>query len=236
MASVDQIIASAKIRLRLTDTSAPDMALEHYILEGGRSINAIDSFVLRQKEIDVIDGRAELPCDFYRFLAVRITDLDETDDVDNSWRNYDLVLYVNSPFLYSQGCVSSNDNYINFAQTFQIVDGYIHFNSQTPAQKIILSYQARNVDENGVPTFPEHYVRGLVAYACYQYGLSNPVTQLDSTGYSVNQIQSYQQEWVAQRNYIIGSAVKMDARNRKAELMATVNALVTTKNPYFKQS
>ncbi len=236
MASVDQIIASAKIRLRLTDTSAPDMALEHYILEGGRSINAIDSFVLRQKEIDVIDGRAELPCDFYRFLAVRITDFDESCDVDNSWRNCDLVLYVNSPFLNSQGCDCSLDNYINYAQTFQITDGYIHFNSRTPAQKIILSYQARNVDENGVPTFPENYVRALVAYACYQYGLSNPVTQLDSTGYSVNQIQSYQQEWVAQRNYIIGSAVKLDARNRKAELMSTVNAMITSKNPFYKQS
>jgi hypothetical protein len=232
MANIDQIIASAKIRLRLTDTSAPDMALEHYILEGGRSINAIDSFIQRQKLIDVIDGRAELPCDFYRFLAVRITGIEATEDT--AWRNCDTILYVNTPYLYSQGCDCSGDVYANFAQTFQIIDGYIHFNSATPAQQIILSYEARNVDENGIPVFPENYVRGLAAYACFQYGLSNPVTQLDSTGYSVNQIQSWQQEWVSQRNYIVGSAVKLDARNRKAELMATVNSMITTKNPYVK--
>jgi hypothetical protein len=123
---------------------------------------------------------------------------------------------------------------VPFADTFQIVGDQIHFNSYVNATSILITYQARNVDEHGLPCIPDDHVRALTAYACYQYALSYRVTGMDPSGYMPDQIEMYRQEWMAQKAYSRGLAVKKDARQRKAELMATMNALLTGKNPYLK--
>lgn len=39
--SIEEVISSAKIRLRLTDTNNADMALEHYVLQGARDRKSV---------------------------------------------------------------------------------------------------------------------------------------------------------------------------------------------------
>jgi hypothetical protein len=64
--------------------------------------------------------------------------------------------------------------------------------------------------------------------------MSYRVTQLDPSGYMPDQVEAFRQEWVAQKAWCRGNAVKKDARHRRSEIMATVNALITGKNPYLK--
>lgn len=233
--SIEEVIASAKIRLRLTDTNNADMALEHYILSGARSISSLDSFIIKQKSIDLNDGIANLPKDFFTLIAARLQDpIATADDTSLSIGDCSRAIYVNSNYLYSNGCDCSDDDLTPFADTFQIVGNQIHFNSYVNATSILLTYQARNVDDNGLPLIPEDHARALTAYASYQYALSYRVTGLDPSGYMPDQIEMYRQEWMAQKAYCRGLAVKKDARHRKAELMATMNALLTGKNPYLK--
>lgn len=234
-ASVEEIIASAKIRLRLTDTSAPDMALEHYILQGSRSIGALDSYVMKQKKLDIEDGRACLPHDFHTLVALRLVGF--VSDVDSPTGNNSecsRAIYVNTNFLYQEGCECTDDGILPFADTFQIVGNEIVFNGPIGATGALLTYYGRNVDANGFPCFPDDHVRALIAYACYQYALSYRVTSLDPSGYLPDQVEMYRQEWMAQKAWARGNAVKIDARHRKAEIMSTMNALITGKNPYLK--
>lgn len=49
--SIEEVIASAKIRLRLTDTNNADMALEHYILSGARSISPSTHLLLSRRAL-----------------------------------------------------------------------------------------------------------------------------------------------------------------------------------------
>lgn len=345
--SVEEIIASAKIRLRLTDTSAPDMALEHYALQGARSINALDSYSMKQRKLSVTDGKAELPHDFHTLVALRLSEQEQTTDnsyylvvytltpsaataigqtytitvtqynqglYQNVTKTYSFIsstgsetasticsffksqidaepsfslvttasnnltinsvsgfanptiiitstgagftrvtnnidlggssssqnakcsraIYVNVNYLYDNGCDCTDENILSFADTFQIVGNNIHFNGNTDATELILTYYASNVDSNGFPCFPEPHTRAIIAYACYQYALSYRVTGIDPSGYMPDQVEMYRQEWMAQKAWSRGNAVKIDARHRKAELMSTMNALLTGKNPYLK--
>jgi hypothetical protein len=234
-ASVEEIIAGAKIRLRLADTSAPDMALEHYVLQGARSINALDSYLMKQRKLDIEDGRASLPHDFHTLVALRLVGFESSLDSDSGNNtNCSRAIYVNVNYLYDQGCECSDDSILPFADTFQIVGNEIVFNGAVGATGAILTYYGRNVDANGFPCFPEAHVRALVAYACYQYALSYRVTSMDPSGYLPDQVEMYRQEWMAQKAWARGNAVKIDARHRKAEIMSTMNALITGKNPYLK--
>jgi len=346
--SIEEIITSAKIRLRLTDTTAPDMAIEHYALQGARSISALDSYVMKQKKIDVSDGRADLPHDFHTLIALRMLEQEPHEDntyylvvytltpsaatiigqtytmtitqynrgtYQNVTRTYSFVsttgsesastissyfkslidaepyfemqvdastnmtisaisgypnptivitstgagftsvtnniqlsggsnpvpnvrcsraIYVNVNYLYDNGCECTDESILPFADTFQIVGGKIHFNSYTDVSEVLLTYYAHNVDSNGFPCFPESHLRAIVSYACYQYALSYRVTGIDPSGYMPDQVEMYRQEWMAQKAWARGNAVKIDARHRKAELMSTMNALITGKNPYLK--
>lgn len=345
--SIEEIIASSKIRLRLTDTSAPDMALEHYALQGARSINALDSYVMKQRKLSVSDGKVELPHDFHTLVALRMLEQEPVTDesyylvvytltpaaatligqtytitvtqynqglYQNVTRTYSFVsvtgaetastissyfkiqidaeplfslvttasnnltvhsvsgfanpvivitstgagftratnnidlgggtttpnvkcsraIYVNVNYLYDQGCECTDESIMPFADTFQIVGSTIIFNGNTGATEVLLTYYGSNVDSNGFPCFPEPHSRAITAYACYQYALSYRVTGIDPSGYMPDQVEMYRQEWMAQKAWSRGNAVKIDARHRKAELMATMNALITGKNPYLK--
>jgi hypothetical protein len=234
--NVEEIIASAKIRLRLTDTNQPDMALEHYILQGAKSINALDSYILKQKKLEIVNGSATLPEDYHVLIAARLLGIhvDQQSVSVGSGGECRRALYVNAPYLYASGCDCADDSMVNFSDTFQIVGNEIVFNSQAPADYILLTYEARSIDANGLPCFPEDHSRALIAYSCYQYAMSYRVTQLDPSGYMPDQVEAFRQEWIAQKAWCRGNAVKKDARHRRSEIMATVNALITGKNPYLK--
>jgi hypothetical protein len=223
--SVEEVIASAKIRLRLMDTSQPDMALEHYIFQGARSLNALDSYTMMQESIDIVDGKAKVPSGFHTFIAARLKNFSDEDNAQECSN----VIYANVPFLYKQGCDCSNDSLTSYTNTFQIVGNNIHFNYPVGAETLILVYYGRNLDENGNQCFPEDHSRALIAYACYQYALSYRITQLDPSGYAPDQVEMYRQEWMAQKAWSRGNAVKRDARLRRAEIMSTMNALLTDK-------
>lgn len=233
--SIEEVIASAKMRLRLTDSSAPDMVLENYIIFGSRSIAALDSFILRQKKLSIEEGVASLPKDFYTLIAARMLNPVVPDgDPSATSPQCSRALYINTSYLHSNGCDCSGDGVTSYSDTFKIVGNQLHFNSYVSATELILTYMARNVDESGLPCIPEDHVRALVAYACYQYALSYRVTGLDQSGYMPDQIADYKREWIAQKAYCRGLAVKKDARHRRAELMSTMNALLTDRNPYLK--
>lgn len=231
--SIEQVIAAAKVRLLLTDTSDADMALEQYVLSGLRKINAIDSYVMRRETLDIENGIAELPCGFVEALTLIYTQPQgEIDGVEQTASRY-RAIYVNLPYLRSQDC-NVNGTGLRWQGTYQIVGNHIMFNSSVTAQTCDLTFMGRNVDDNGILQIPEAYESALTEYACWEYSRSRPYSNIDMGGYTNAQIQSYKAEWIAQRSWCVGSAAKAEAKRTRDEIMATVNALLTNRNAYTK--
>lgn len=184
----EQVIASAKMELGLSGSHA-DLLLSKWCDEGVRSLSCLSIFKTLSAELEVIDGRAKLPCGFHKFVMLRTSCGDARFD---NW------VYADIPFLTSCQC-DITDLYTDWSRLFNIQDGYIILSSDVGTDTLSLVYEGLNVDENGLMKIDERYERALTAYMCYKYARKN------FNIYPVNVRQDFQTEWVAQKRYLQGA-------------------------------
>lgn len=225
--SIEQVIASAKLTLRLQDSSDADNFLLLQIRYALSTIGSLDSFSKCRATIDIIDGTACLPKNFYKLLALRYTAFNNNGTQNSINPIFSGGLYVDQSFLYQQGC---NDGIPNvnkaYIGSFQIVGDKIVLNSATYATQVTIAYMGYYVDENGDPVINEQMEQALSSFACYRYALSFP------EAYSPLQIGEWKKDWIAQATMVKGKAAARNFQNDKKEVMAITNSLVSNKN-YF---
>jgi len=221
--SIDQVIAAAKMKLRLTDGQDADNFLELQILHAIRNIGSLDSFRKCNAIIDIVDGYAALPCDFYRILALRMKNpiATETTDPCNTL-GYNAGVYVDRPFLYQVGC-DFNPNCNDIQGSYQIQGGNIVFNSSVNFEQVAIAYLAFATDDAGRYYIEQDMERGLAAYAAWQYALSF------EESYTREQRMEWKQEYVNQAKWIKGVAAVKNFQTNRQEIMERVNALIADK-------
>jgi len=231
--SINEVIARAKMSLRLTNTNEHDSFLEILATEALDSLNAISQLVKKQCQITFTNNMAELPKSFIKLLALKIdsTNIADTNDpiANQLLNNISLAMYVDTKFLNSCGF---NENFygINnlspYNRGFQINNGFIHFNFSEDTGQILtatLAYMGLNTDEDGNTLIYRRYERAVVAYLCYKFSL----TWVESSNQYV--IEKYNQEWVAQRSKMIGQDVANDYQNNKYEINKFFNSLLVSR-------
>ncbi len=242
-----QIIASAKMRLRIGDSSDDDIFIERYANEGARHFDSLNTFIKKDCELEIVNGKAKLPNGFYQMLSV-------------SPFNSGNFLYVDTPFLTSCG-VRIPNNFISSHGLFQIQDGYIYFSvernfsdnhgtsilgtSSDPncaplnassvqngppfqVHKIRFSYISMNVDDNGMMVVYSDMERGLVAYCVWMYMLDSPAGK-----YTAQQIQANEQIWTNQKSWYKSIQFQNNFRNTRRQVASVANAWITKKNWYI---
>jgi hypothetical protein len=221
--SIDQVISRAKMQLKLNDGSEEDF-LE---VLGNEALNNLDCLSLmkkQQKTLCISDCKAKLPCGYYKMLGLRFICSDivdpENNTIRNNWNNF---LYIDKNFLRDCGCeVNENSTlpYRDYQQTFQIVDGWIYFNSYIDAEEVEIAYMGMNVDETGRLLIYEDYERAIVNYICWQFALTN--IQL----FNQYQIEKYERTWKAQKAKVKADDSRNDFQNTKYQIRKIFNAVL----------
>ena len=214
--TVDEVLASAKMQLRLTNTTEFDDFLEILINEALRSLNCLSLLEKRQCDLDIIDLKSELPVGFQRLLGLRFLKTNSVSGDDICFN----LLYVDKKFLNDCKCNTSGRNLVNFTETFQIQQGFIFYNSDIGATEVTLAFLGFNVDEFGRIEIFERYERALRAYACYKFTLSYPEDFKEST------TQRYQNEWRAQKQWIRGDDMQNDFMKNRWEITKLFNTML----------
>lgn len=199
--STEQVLTSAKFRLRLSETTIADAYLEKLINEGAMHLGALRTYSVQCKELTIDCYKAKLPDYFEQFLAAQFPSgtcscgCGCNDDPDT------LTISGGCPVWYVNRDVLTNFNgtgcsyYANF---FDINAGYIVLPSTTTATHIKVWYQSLNVDDDGLMIIDSQWERGLSAYAAFQYAV------VYQESYSPEQRSSWSAEWKAQKGYNIG--------------------------------
>jgi len=224
--SIDQVIARTKMQLRLVNTSEWDDFFEVVIEEGLRALRPLSMYKKQQCTINVVNRQAKLPKGFYQLLGIRYNIPAVTGESSSVCAT---ALYVDKKFLSDCNCDTSvfSGAIYDYYSGFQIVNGYIHWNTDIEDTEMTLAYFGFNLNENGRLVIYEDYERALSAYACYKY------TQSWSDKYPQSLRMEYNAEWVAQRANLRGEDVAFHFKCDKLEVSRAVIALATSQAVNF---
>ncbi len=232
---LSQVVAGAKRRLRL-ESSDEDIFLEAYANEGARHFDSLSTFIKKDCEIEIVNGKGKLPNGFYQMLSLRAHNQNES-------------IYVDMPFL--KGCGVSNtflNGFCNHQNVFQIQDGYIYFTLSdnrpqggvTPVaipkttnppfitNNVHINYISMNVDGDGLMVVYADMERGLVAYCVWMYMLDYPAGK-----YTPMQIESNKKIYENQKAWYKSIQFQNNFRNTRRQVSALANAYITEKEWYI---
>lgn len=213
--TVDEIIASCKMQLRITDTTEHDDYLQIIINEGLRELNCLSLFKKFQCTLEIIDSKSKLPNGFQNLLGLRFSGSTSSDAYFN-------LIYIDKKFLDDAGVNTSFSRLANYIDTFQILHGYIHYNSDINATEVSIAWMGLNLDEYGRLIVYEDYERALRAYACWNF------TQAYSKDFKEATTERYGRVWKAQKAFVKGQDVQNDFRQNKYEINKLFTALLVS--------
>jgi hypothetical protein len=220
--SAKNVLASAKRRLRITDTTHDDDLLS-LIYEGAQHLWNRDTYIKRTECFEIENLMFRLPDGFIRPLALELVSPNPSEEVSTEPNTR--VLYFDKNYLKQCDCEdSSTSSYSPIQKTGQIVDGYWVFNTTTTATHAIMTYEGRNLDEDCLMVIYDYQIRALRSYACYQFARTY------DDMYNPQQAESYRQEWMAQRRFLNGEANLREFKNKRTQIKAITSALIYNTN------
>lgn len=159
--TLDSILAGAKARLRLRDTTSDDLLLKDFIIEGIKKSRLPQLFIRKETYLDIENSVAEVPCDFVRFDRTNPIRLD--DEFGNE--TYLQPTYIGQTFFQP----SDSDTNAYSYYTVTLNGKFLFFSSDVTAPRCKVSYLGTNLDESGELLIPEIMESILIAYACWCY-------------------------------------------------------------------
>lgn len=167
--TLDSILAGAKMRLRLRDTTSEDLLLKDLIVEGLKKSRVPSLFIRKEECIEIDNLVAQLPCDFVKFDKINPIRLIDNDN-QGTWI---IPQFTDNTFFSYDNDLESYNSYIRFGTVTQ--NGkYLYFSSDIESRRALISYLGTNVDQDGEIVIPELMDSVLVAYACWKYGMIYP--------------------------------------------------------------
>ncbi len=167
--TLDAILAGAKMRLRLRDTTSEDLLLKDLIVEGLKKSRVPSLFIRKEEYIEIENYVSQLPCDFVKFDKINPIRLIDNNN-EGSWL---IPQFIDNTFFSYDPDINNYGLYTRFGTVTQ--NGkYLYFSSDISALRALISYLGTNVDQDGEIVIPEIMDSVLVAYACWKYGMVYP--------------------------------------------------------------
>jgi hypothetical protein len=210
--SLDEAVADAKQTLRIMETSEHDNFMIRLANEAMNHMTANDTYIKKTETVDIIDGRAKLPCGFIRLLGTRFTSGNEPYG----------YIYVDTAFLTESHASESYVGTYHYSRAFQINNGYIVFNNpQIADTQMRIAFEGRNVDSSGMMVINSRQLRGVNAYICWKF------TRSYFELYPSNLSESYHREWINQKRFMTGLTANERFNENKEEIAGIMNAWIT---------
>lgn len=225
--SIDQVVASTKMVLRLSAITDYDAMIEEFVNEGAGKINSGSVLIQKVKLLEIIDGKVKLPKGYKEWIAVKmipdsiqpstVSDVNFTTLTVNTGND---MLYLNKSYLNACGLTGVNNPMMPLGNTFQIEQGYIVLTFPLPdgVSRVLLGYEGHNVDNNGLYYVHAKMEIGLRAYAADRMLTTYPeIWPRDYINYYGTTVAKYSREWKEEFRNIRGNdAVRSFISNRYA--------------------
>lgn len=230
IASIEQVLARTKGRLRLMDSTLHDAYLQVLINEGATHIKSIDQYIVTCATLDIDCYRAELPDFFEEFVAATFPDggcacgcgpTITPGQIGTTWEGSTCgcsVWFVSNALLSNWGGAGTSCSF--YGNVFNIQGNQLLLPSTTTATTVKVWYRSKNVDCNGLMVLNEDWERGLSAYAATQFA-TDYVEK-----YTPEQRAIWSAEWKAQKSQIRGSAQRKRFILDKHAIMNIMNAII----------
>jgi len=229
--NIDQVITRTKFRLKLTNSTLANAYLEKLIDEGARHLDKIDNYIVNCAELDIDCIEAKLPDHYDELLCFKFPGTScvgccetvITNPADGTTATIPSGcgcrrIFVANRQLLTNFC-DTGVNACWWGNTFEVQNGMLLLPTSTTATTIKVWYKGANVDDDGIMVLDEDSERALSAYAAFQFAVDN------FKKYDRYQIESWKREWVAQKNWLKGSAVKKDHQLHLPAVAAIANAI-----------
>ena len=187
--TVDQVVASAKLQLRIQGTS-DDVYLRMLAMEGEKEIATKQTLIKKTALLPISSSRSTLPLGIYEINWIRY---------ENGIDDYVYPHSGDNPFFD----VDNRTDPSNSAKlTIDVNGGYVFHQTDLEYTTCRISYIGLDVDDYGEVKIPESHERALRNYLCYQYTLA------ESDKYNQYVIESYKRDWIANYNKVRGRDAK----------------------------
>lgn len=195
--TADYIVAGAKMKLRIKDSSEDDLYLSDLVNLGVKRIRNLGTLIPAISQIPVVNLKAKLPIGFSKFVhpyPIIFTDsqggvLMQGSVAPNFVNN---AFFTDSPF--------KNSNVITaYGGTVTMVDGYLFFGTNIgSATHVKIAYLSTSLDNDGNILIPAIAEDAITAFVCWNY------TRTYSDKYSALIMQSYELEWKKGKQHLKG--------------------------------
>jgi hypothetical protein len=98
------------------------------------------------------------------------------------------------------------------------------FNTDVKATKAVMTYLSRNLDEDCMMIMYENQERAVRSYISWNF------TRMYFEMFPPNISESYRQEWMAQRRYLIGESFQREYLNNRTQIGSIYRALINNQN------
>lgn len=221
--SYNDVISLAKDELHITHSDS-DIYFKWRINECLRNLNIWSLLIQKQKVLELIDGKAEVPEGYYNWIGVVYGDIPQTSSNRLSLIDYSKShpTYYNTVFIDQCSNSPLPDWYTQpYGQSFRVDGQYIYFQQgDTPhspkSKNVTLSYMGYDIDEHGFMNLYDDMEFLLVDYLCYRYILQNLRSYRDP--YAQQQLGEYKRNYLSKKRKLAGEEARKDWTNRKFEL------------------
>jgi hypothetical protein len=226
---IEEVVTRAKRRLKLMDTTRWDSELESLINEAAFHLDAIDTFIVSCETIDIECNEAKLPDGATQVIAFSFQGEGcsgcchvNNDPVEGWDRN--MACSCSSMYIFDRNVLTNFNGFgvssCYAGNVFAVQSGYLKFPSTVTATEVKVWYRGYNMDGDGIMILDQRQIRGLSAYAAYEFALSN------ATKYTPFQIKEWQATWRNQKSWNKGVAAQEDFNNNKGKFAAIAKAIL----------
>jgi hypothetical protein len=207
--TLEDVISAAKDQLNIADTQEHDDYLENLAQEAMIHLGDMANTLVKLERFDIIDGTVCLPKGFIKLLGMGV--YDETINPYN-------LTNVN----YELGQGRGRDD-------FYIQNGWLVFNfpDRVEGNKVILLYQTRNLDCNGLYYIFDYQIRAVKAYLCFRYAQKFPERYMRDIR------TEYRMEWTAQAAHCRSLTAKKNADENQHKINRIFNTWVNQRYTWF---
>lgn len=233
---ISQIVARTKVRLQLKSITDYDDEIEMFINEAAAGLGTKPTFVKKNVQLKITDGRAKLPNGFKKLLGVRMVQPPLQVPLQNNiWNTQNPVfgdlVYMERTWINS--CVAENIGSVGFLDSVvEISGGYLIFTIPCPFEFCFLAYEgyATNDCDGGILELAASYERCLSEYSYTMMLQTYPQLWNQEWGNRESAVGRSYNIYAEQRSKIIGDAFATDYENNKYMFKRILHALLQNQN------
>lgn len=224
--NIEQVIAQARMLLRLMDTQENAEYLQTLIESAARyRLNATNTFTIQCETAAIECNKAELPQNWESLEFFKLNPV----GCSGCCQGVDLIPGHNDPapnnacacpsvYYYNKAAVVNDDDCGWYNNYFYIQGNHIYFPSNTTATEVKIYYRGYNTDSEGFMLIDEETMECLAFYAAWQYAL------IFEEAYTKEQRATWERLWWAGKAVIDGRRIIREFILQKPQISLIVNA------------